>query len=784
MEILTILKANIKHHKGAFTSVILLLFIIALSFGVIISLNDNQKKDVEAANKLAKTGDYVVFIPDKQVDKDLFTKLKANKNVAQVEDRMGLSVNDAVISGKVSSNFIMVCPFEIYQERYHIFNDSADGFIKQPKISEGEVFVPLSYKDLFNCKKGDSLQIKSANGEKAFTIKGFMQEPYLGASVIGIKQVFICEQDYKRLSEMTVNGEQKEEWMFLYHMIHINQSKDSTLSLSEFIKNVNENTNLVQYSISLTREAAIEYTLMYTTILSGILYVFMILLFVIVLIVVGHSISTSVEMDYVDLGILKAQGFTIGKIRLLYILQYTIAGILGMTVGFISTYPVLSIFSRTMQPITGILASNQISLLKCVIVLACVLLLLIVFVFMKTRKVVKITPVRAISGGRESIYFDSRIKMPIRKKGLSGWMAMRQFTSAKRQYIGTILIVSILVFFMMAITILTASMTPKSIQELFGGVVGDVEVDATAAFSMEDIEAFEKEIQKITDITSSIYIQTVYCSLDDTSYHVTIYDKPEEMASIISGRAPRYDNEIVITEIVADELGKTIGDVVKVGYQDAEEEYLIAGIFQSTSDVGKCFAMSLEGMHRLDSQLQPSFGVLSLEKKECVEDVVTMLNDKFKNVLTAKMGEESNYMYEMVQVALCAVTVLIYIISIIFALVVVKMVCGKTFLKEKRDIGIYKALGFTTWNLRLQFAVRFLIVALMGSVIGVGFSVSVNDKMLSMLLRMMGVTKFRSEFTWVTLFMPSVLICVCFFLFAFLASGKVKKVDVRELIVE
>ncbi len=38
------------------------------------------------------------------------------------------------------------------------------------------------------------------------------------------------------------------------------------------------------------------------------------------------------------------------------------------------------------------------------------------------------------------------------------------------------------------------------------------------------------------------------------------------------------------------------------------------------------------------------------------------------------------------------ITVIIYSFSIVFVLIVVIMVCNKTFIRERRDIGIFKAL--------------------------------------------------------------------------------------------
>ena len=73
------------------------------------------------------------------------------------------------------------------------------------------------------------------------------------------------------------------------------------------------------------------------------------------------------------------------------------------------------------------------------------------------------------------------------------------------------------------------------------------------------------------------------------------------------------------------------------------------------------------------------------------------------------------------------------------------MICSRTFVREKIDIGIYKALGFTSRNLRLQFAVRFLIVAFFGIIIGTMLSHTLSEKLLSYMLRSMGIVIFVIE---------------------------------------
>ncbi len=122
--------------------------------------------------------------------------------------------------------------------------------------------------------------------------------------------------------------------------------------------------------------------------------------------------------------------------------------------------------------------------------------------------------------------------------------------------------------------------------------------------------------------------------------------------------------------------------------------------------------------------------------------------------------------------------------SAVFALVAVHMVCSKAFLKERRDSGIYKALGFTSGKLQLCFALRFLIISVIGGAVGTALSAMFSGRLLSLLLKNIGISCFESKITVFTAAVPVLIICICFFAFAYFSSGKIKKVEIRELVSE
>ncbi|SHO53805.1 ABC transporter permease [Anaerocolumna xylanovorans] len=785
MDILTLLKANIKYKKGALISVAVLMLIVTAALTAVISANDNFGRNLRDAQKSVDTGDLVLMIDEKYATDELLNKIKTDPTVGRMRDVKNLTSFSAVTNGKEVTNRTTFIAFNEKERQFFLFNKKGTGFVTTIEApGKGEIYVPFSFQQLYNCKIGNTFTIKTNHGDVPFRIKGFIEEPFTGGYFLGVKQVYISTDDYNKvLAGKADDVSVIEQKLTSSHMLHIYQKTGSTLSPGEFKRELSKSSGISDYGTTLSKEDAIGYTLIFNNIGGGILYVFILLLFFIVLIVMGHSISTGIEMDYVNLGVLKSQGFTSKKLRLLFFLQYLLAEGLGAVLGIFVSIPFVRLLGGIFQPITGILATTELSLVKCLLLLAGILLIESLFLLVKTTRIGKISPVRAISGGLASIYFDSRLKAPIGKRALSLSLALRQFTSNKRQYAGTIAIVSILAYFMISMTVLANCMLPESVQESFGGVVHDVALALNDSFQMDKAKEIEKEIEKISPVKGSLYANYKYIAINGEEYNCVIYDDPEQFKSILKGRAPLYQNEIIITEILSDEIGKSIGDTVILSYHGKKGEYLISGLYQSMRDLGKCFAMSLAAQEQLAEE-RLTDGYIQLAEKEKAGDVVSMLNEKFPSLLKASVSKDEDGIGDMIQLALNTIAITIYTVSILFILVVVNMVCGKMFLKEKKDIGIYKALGFTTRSLRLQFALRFLILSALGSAAGTLMCLLFNNRMLSMLLRTVGITNFTTDFRISTILAPTALICTCFFLFSYLASKKVQRVEIRELITE
>ena len=778
MEIFTLLKSNIRHRKGSFVSIIILMLIVSMSFTAIFSMKNNVAESIKNEYEYVNVSDLWLYMNTDSLTDDLLSSVENHSSVKDVNVKesvlaSGCSYKDAEVVGGV---FMLKLT-----DDYRLLNDDLNGYADEvPEINKGEIYITHGLSVSLGCGIGDTIKLNTVTGEKEFTVKHFIIEPVFGYITTSYNMAFISDEDFDILQKEAVEYS-TEQFVGDIRVIDIYKANES-ISDNDFATQLNSDTGIIDFAEASMPKSILNYycNLMPDMILS-VLLAFILFLVIIVLIVMGHSISTSIEMEYTSLGVLKAQGFTKGKIKVILALQYVFAEVLGSVIGIILAIPIVKIFENILQPLTSIPSTNNISILTSILFIVAVVAVSIIFIALMTRKVGKISPMKAISGGKNDVYFSNRLNAPITKKALSTSLAFRQFTSNKRRYISTTIVVSILMFFMITMNVLGSSMDSTSAMKSMGMPLVELSFVTTEVLPDEKVEEIEDVIESYTEIDTKYYVNGLFFTLNENEYMCSIYKNPEVMV-MLEGRYPQYDNEIAVTDILADELDLKIGDKVTVSNKDNKEEYVITGFNTYANNLGINFSMPYEAAQKLDIPEGLTYSYDLVDASEC-QAIAEELNEKYSDLFEAK-GFEQDQMLSLYTTSIDAMTILIYIISIVFSLVVIMMFCKKAFLQERRDIGIYKSLGFTSTKLRLQFAVRFLIVSLIGSAFGAVLSVLFTQPILTATFRILGVSVFNAQFTVMSFVIPILIVAVSFFVFSFFASRKIKKVEIKELVVE
>lgn len=788
--VLTIIKGNLRKGKGAFISIFILMFVLSLSLSAVLTINTNSTRRDAQALKEAGYGDTIACVTDSNVVANgttvdaLYDRIRTGEGVKSVRRVNCIYGSLKELNGHNSSSSIIGMPYGSGSYNFVVFKGEGEGVYKEaPVLSDGEACVPISYQSMYDCKIGDTFKLKVQDGYKEFKVKYYFEDPFMGSSMMGVKTVLFTESDIEKLRAADDGSNETPIQQGTY--FDITKTEDAPASALKYAQKLNESTGINNYAwLTMATSQASSYMLILTNIFSGILVAFVLLLLVVAIIVIGHSISSSIEMNYVNIGVLKAIGTSQSYLRLVFILQYGIAAFLGAVAGVPVAIPVVHLVNGMTLSVTGLNVSDQIALAECVVSLGLMLLLIILYVIYKLRKLRKIKPVRALAGGRDEVYFSSRVQLGIHKRGLGFWLAMRQLISNAKQYIGAVIITMLLVFFLIMVSGMSSWMGEDgaALSSFFDCFQTDLDIGYIDDSIQPEVE---DKINEISKIETSFHETSRYLNLDNYNMFCFICEKPDQYSTVLQGRTCLYDNEVMVTKFVAKDLELKIGDTVTITTGSHTADYIISGFYQCANDMGSNFAMSEDGYERLVEKELDNYSTLyRIADSDKATQIQEMLTKQYeKNQLKASVSNEFNEIDSIVS-AVQGISTLIYIISLVFVFVIIVMQCSKIFVREQTDFGIYKAQGFSTGMLRHQFAIRFAIIAAIGSMLGVVMDFLLSGYMMKLLFSFMGISEAPTNSTLDMYLIPIGFMVIFFYLFAYLLSYKLKKVQPRNLITE
>lgn len=782
MENKILLKANLKRHKGALCGIFILALLASAALGTVLTVWTNAEKYI--AGELDRTGfgELTAWVANQPDTSDLENSIEALKEIERVETQ-SLIYSNYTANEMESDSEGQLITYNSSENRYRFFTDDLSGYTQPPdEITPGEVYVSPSMVSMFGIKIGDEITfpIARAGRNLTLTVKGFYEDVYMGSSMIGMKGFLISKSD-RYIALDLIHNAGIDALARDGAMLHIFPQKEYHLTVSELNNILNEQTALAEYTESVhSKDAIAGFMLILQNALSGILLAFVLVLLFVVLIVLSHSISSTIASDFVNMGILKTVGFSSSRLRLLQLLQYSIPVVSGIVIGFLFSVPLSGLIANTTLTTTGVLIPKAPSLLFMTTAFVLISLLLALFIFIRTRKIGKITPMKAIRGETDGAI--TKIKRPAAFGGKFHFrLAFRQLMSGKSRYIGAFVVALLLVFFASLVGRMDAWLGSdgKGMMDAFNPADHDIGVQSFGELTQEE---FEKTIRKYSDITDTYVLAMPTASLNGISYTANVIDEPERF-HILEGRTCTGDNEIVITEFIAANCGIAIGDTVTVRGDNGSAEYIVSGIYSCANDMGDNFGMNCEGYLKIGND-HPNlwcwhyFLADSSQKGAITEALESAYGGDIhvhENTWQGLFGIIS---------AMQALLMLMYALVIVFILIVTVMTGSKILSAEQKDLGIYKAIGFSSASLRLTFSLRFAMVAVLGGLVGTILAAVITDPIVSSVMKLAGISNFESHPNFISVIFPMVVVTLLFAAFAGLLAEKIKKVPLTVLVTD
>lgn len=369
----------------------------------------------------------------------------------------------------------------------------------------------------------------------------------------------------------------------------------------------------------------------------------------------------------------------------------------------------------------------------------------------------------------------------ISKEGLGFWLALRQLSVGKARYIGVCLVALLLSFFASLIGRMDSWLGPdgEGLMDAFNPSDLHIAAQPMGETTIEDVERL---IRSYTDITDQYMLAMPGVTVEGIDYTANVITEPERF-HLLEGKTCTGDDEIVLTEFAAADLDVEIGDTVLVGGELGVYEYQVSGIYQCANDMGANVGLSRAGYQRIGRETNNMWCThYFLEDERQQKAVMQALDEAYGgDVYLHENSWPGLYgILSAMELLMC----FMYGIVVIVILVVTALTGSKLLVMEQKDMGIYRTIGFTSARLRFSFALRFGIVSLIGSVLGVLFSTCFTDPLVAALLRMFGISNFASHLTASNTLLPAIAVSGLSIAFSWIAAVKIKTGRLTSLVTE
>lgn len=777
-----IAKNNLKKKKSDAAVLTGLIALAALLLYIGISVLSNMGKVVNTAYGRTNTADWYMLNHEMAVENidEIFQNRSEveyfEKTPAYFIAQSAFSVEGEEAENKYS---FLLAPIE---EERNICRPYPE---PEEELSDDEIILPLYLKNAFDMEEGDEFALMLGGHTHEFKVGGFHEDP-LFANPMNMS-VYKCYITGERGAGMA-----EEESSVLPYMeckAKLSEGTDSDRFLMEISDEINEKLPEVDKTFNF---AVIWTSMRYgdtmtSSIGMSIVLVFAVLLIGITLIITRFSIGNFCEMNIKNIGVLRASGYKesqlIGSFVMEMFLVFLSGSLLGLAAGVLSK----DFLGRLMSSLIGLSWNQGVDLKSAAVVLAVCVPAAMLTAWRSCRKCVKVSILDALRSGIAAHNFHKNY-FPLEKsrQPLSMNLGFKSIFYAKAKSLGILLIVAVLgltcgIGFGMYQDF---AVDTGNLLKLVGIELGD------ATYLGDDLKEFGGKVEECPEVEKVLYESTgnVKLSYEDKeeSSACDFWDRPEllENVNVISGRTPEFDNEIMLSVVLCERLGVEIGDIVYVKGSGEELDYILVGIDQKINNLGRKATMTTEGGERLNGS--SSCTQLCVYGKEGVsgEELVKILNETYPYMEAMDAGKQSRESLKpvvLVMKLLCAifVAVTVFVVSlVVFLLLKTKLV------REKKNYGVYKALGFTTGQLLMQTVLSSLPVIFAGALLGIGLCDVASKPIITLCLRTCGIYQYQPDVAGIWKIITVIFITVTAFLAAVLTSAGIRKIQPVKMLAE
>ena len=772
-----IAKNNIKKHKGEVAILFALIFLSAVLMFSSISLILSGDKTMYEVEEKYNSSDLFVGVTGISAE-------EMKKSVESVEATEKCEIVSAIWTaadyyyGDMSSEDAMSNEFQIFDSSQKTELNSFPEEFKD--IKDDEIILPyyLSY----SIGIGEDYSITVGGREHKFKVAGYVENLYF-ATTMNISGVYSLVS-HNVFEQMSADTDDVSKIVIAYA-----DTKEGT-DISEYELAIQRALPSDLSVFTVTKETMEMATTAVSKIACSLIMVFTLILIIMSVIIMHFSIKNFIELNIQNIGLLQATGYTAKSLRLACVTEQMIIGLIatcaGIGAGVLCNAPLNSLSGM----LNGLAGTGGVNVVALISTLVGIPLMVLFGAFIATRSYKKMSVLESLRSGITSHNFKKN-HFPLETSRLPLELAIackNNFGAMKKS-----------IFIILIVTLLTAStlvgfalfqnwaLDNKMLLKVVGVEIADIMVSTGGN---EDFLDEIKDDFNVQSINTKSSLKTVEVSYQDHTESLGI-DVFRDVNNIqynylLEGHLPYNGNEIVLTSVEAENFDVTLGDIVNVKSMTGSGTvpYTVCGIDQKMNNTGKKALLSEEGALRINSEYKYESALIFLNDPSKAKEIKKQWEKDYPDY-TFSLGEDiMASSIETVTKAMEGICV-IFVIATCFVVILTQLLLTRAqVIRERTDLGVSKALGYTSGELIRRTLMTNLPTIAIGIVLGIILHIVLSNKLFLVVFSFFGIKQIVFDTNIIWFVITAALIMLCAIVTAFTSGRGITKLEPVKILKE
>ena len=765
---------NLKKEKSSFVSFGVIILITALILNCAAVLLSQVDRAYEEKLSSLNTADVNVIVPRIQSSSKLENNLRDLSSVEKLESHTAVMV-EATVKDFNGADFSMNTVFYNMDAKRNVNNFELVSESKND--AENPIYIPLYVSDFGGFDLGDNIVYAIDGKSHSFTVAGVIEEMQYGNYGSGLLCAYLPKEDFEEFADVY-----SEKTVVEYSMsVNSGASLDKT---KEDISKVIEHNGVMTLSL-LDSESVKGTRTMVTDLLILILTAFSLIILAVSVFLSNFKVKNAIDCEIINMSVLKALGYTSAQIVWGITLPYALVSLIFALSGVGLSYALLPVLCSVLTVQSGFSFAVSFDLLSFICVTVILVGVVTFFTFISARKIKKTQPIDGLRGNT-STKGAKKNRLPLDKtKGNTKLLlVLKQMIATKKQNVMLFLVSFVLTVLIAFSGTLFYNVVVKP--ENFMSALSDEVADVIMIPKEDSISKLEAKLGDDNRVENSLQYMSCSVKIEDkavTSFACEDFSKVRNDVCYM-GTNPKEIDEIALGS--AFEESFKIGDTVSVTVDDITKSFEVTGFVQSVNLQGEICQLSTEGYNSLlDEKQTPSLYVY-LENPENAEEVVKEYKADYPELLadtinSYKLQKEAQDMYMGITMVL---VVAIFVVTILVVLFILYIVIKSLLVKRRQELGIYKAMGYTSSQLISQTAGSFMLVSIIATLLSSVLAMFYMPAVYGFIFEALGVMKNNIEISFGFLMLFAVAVILVNIIISIILCMPIRKISAYSLIKE